>query len=312
MTVPAQPLLFVHAHPDDETLTAGLTMAHYVRAGHPVHVLTCTLGEEGEVIPPGLLHLDAAHEDALGPHRLAELRAAMETLGVTHEVLGEDAETGALSRYRDSGMAGTPSAANPLAFVNADLGEAADLVAGVVRRVGPAVVVTYDEQGGYGHPDHIQTHRVTCAALRALPEDERPPLYAVLTPASWAREDREWLAEHPPVGTGWSLPDPDGEYPPSVVADALVTHEVVDPALVPVQADALRHHVTQVTVADTGDVYALSNDIAARIPGREGFALLDPVTGRLATAGAHDEAAGGAGATTRHTGLLAGPLGGPR
>jgi N-acetyl-1-D-myo-inositol-2-amino-2-deoxy-alpha-D-glucopyranoside deacetylase len=307
VTVPPEPLLFVHAHPDDETLTAGLTMAHYVRAGHPVHVLTCTLGEEGEVIPPELLHLDAAHEDALGPHRRAELRAAMESLGVTHEVLGEDAGTGALSRYRDSGMAGTPSAANPVAFVNADLDEAADLVAEVVRRVRPAVVVTYDEQGGYRHPDHIQTHRVTCAALCTLPEAERPPVYAVLTPASWAREDREWLAEHPPVGTGWSLPDPDGEYPPSVVVDDLVTHVVVDPALVPVQADALRQHVTQVTVAETGDTYALSNDIAARIPGREGFALLDPATGRLATRRATNEVPRGTEATTRHTGLLGGP-----
>ena len=83
-------------------------------------------------------------------------------------MLGEDAAAGALSRYRDSGMAGTPSAANPDAFVNADLDEAAALVADVVRRVRPAVVVTYDEQGGYGHPDHIQTHRVTCAAV-ALP-----------------------------------------------------------------------------------------------------------------------------------------------
>nr|WP_202881405.1 N-acetyl-1-D-myo-inositol-2-amino-2-deoxy-alpha-D-glucopyranoside deacetylase [Pedococcus badiiscoriae] len=298
-------MLFVHAHPDDETLTTGLTMAHYLRAGHPVHVLTCTLGEEGEVIPPGLLHLDAAHDDTLGLHRRAELRAAMETLGATHEVLGEDAETGTPSRYRDSGMAGTTSAANPAAFVNADLDEAAELVARVVRRIRPAVVVTYDEQGGYGHPDHIQTHRVTCAALRGLPEDERPPLYAVLTPSSWAREDREWLADHPPVGTGWSLPDVDGEYPPSVVADRLVTHAVVDPALVPAQADALRKHATQVSVADSGDTYALSNDIAARLPGREGFALLDPVTGRLATA-AEDELGGGPAAAPRHSGLLGG------
>ena len=127
MTVPAEPLLFVHAHPDDETLTAGLTMAHHVRAGHPVHVLTCTLGEEGEVIPPELPHLDAAHDDALGalPPRRAPGRHGRRS-GVTHEVLGDDAGAGALSRYRDSGMAGTPSAANPAAFVNADLAEAAD------------------------------------------------------------------------------------------------------------------------------------------------------------------------------------------
>jgi N-acetyl-1-D-myo-inositol-2-amino-2-deoxy-alpha-D-glucopyranoside deacetylase len=305
VTLHAEPLLFVHAHPDDETLTAGLTMAHYVRAGHPVHVLTCTLGEEGEVIPPDLLHLDAAHEDVLGEHRREELRAAMDTLGVSHEVLGEDSASGSPSRYRDSGMAGTPSASNPAAFVNAELDEAAAMVADVVRRLRPAAVVTYDEQGGYGHPDHIQTHRVTCAAVLTLPEGERPPVYAVLTPASWAREDRTWLADHPPVGTGWTLPDPEGDYPPSVVADDLVTHEVVDPGLVPVQAAALRQHVTQVTVADSGDVYALSNDIAARLPGREGFALLDPATGRLATPEATTPGATGGGfATTRHTGLL--------
>jgi N-acetyl-1-D-myo-inositol-2-amino-2-deoxy-alpha-D-glucopyranoside deacetylase len=304
VTVHAEPLLFVHAHPDDETLTAGLTMAHYVRAGHPVHVLTCTLGEEGEVIPPELVHLDAAHDDVLGPYRREELRAAMDTLGVGHEVLGEDPATGSSSRYRDSGMAGTPSAGNPDAFVNCDVDEAAALVAEVVRRVRPAVVVTYDAQGGYGHPDHIQTHRVTCAAVSALPEAQRPPVYAVLTPATWAREDRLWLADHPPVGTGWSLPDPDGDYPPSVVADELVTHEVVDPGLVPVQAAALRQHLTQVTVAASGDTYALSNDVAARIPGREGFALLDPASGRLAAGPTTPGATERGTRTPRHAGLL--------
>ena len=298
MSAHPESLLFVHAHPDDETLTAGLTMARYVRAGHPVHVLTCTLGEEGEVIPPELQHLDAAHDDVLGAHRLGELRAAMAVLGVTHEVLGADPAAGALSRFRDSGMAGTPSAANPEAFANADVDEVAALVADVVRRVRPAAVVTYDEHGCYGHPDHIQTHRVTCAAIASLPPEERPDLYAVLLPESWARQDRVWLADHPPTDAGWALPDPDGDYPPSVVADDLVTHEVVCPELVPVQAAALREHVTQVTVAPSGDVYALSNDIAARIPGREGFARLDPATGRLAPVGA--EVSG------RHTGLLRG------
>jgi len=278
--VSPRPILFVHAHPDDETLTTGLTMAHLVRGGHPVHVLTCTLGEEGEVIPPELLHLDAAHDDALGPHRREELRAAMAVLGATHEVLGADEAAGVASRYRDSGMAGTPSAARASAFVNADPAEAAGLVGDVITRLAPLAVVTYDEHGGYRHPDHIQAHRVTCAAVASLPEEARPPLYAVLTPRSWARADRAWLADHVPADSGWTLPDLDGEYPPGVVDDALVTHEVVAPDLVPVQAAALAHHATQVTVR--GDTYALSNDIAARLPGREGFALLDPATGRLA------------------------------
>ena len=289
------PLLLVHAHPDDETLTTGLAMAHHVRAGRPVHVLTCTLGEEGEVIPPELVHLDAAHDDTLGRWRREELRAAMDVIGVAHEVLGEDPGAGVLSRYRDSGMAGTPSATNPAAFVNADLAEAASLVADVVQRLRPAAVVTYDQHGGYRHPDHIQTHRVTCAAVASLPASDRPPLYAVLTPASWAREDRAWLASHP-LPAGWEVPHVDGPYPPSVVEDDLVTHELVVPDLVPVQAEALRRHRTQVTVADDALSYALSNDIAARLSGREGFALLDPATGELAQ---------GAAVRPRHTSLIA-------
>ena len=274
-------LLLVHAHPDDETLTTGITMARHVRDGHRVHVLTCTLGEEGEVVPADLQHLDAQHDDALGPHRREELRGAMAALGVTHEVLGEDPAAGRLSVYRDSGMAGVDLAPRADTFVRADVDVAAAMVAAVLRRVRPVAVVTYDQHGGYLHPDHVQTHRVTCAAVASLPAEERPALYAVLTPASWARADREWLRAHPPA-EGWTLPDPEGEYPPSVVDDAVVTHEVVEPGLVEAQAAALRHHVTQVTVGEDGRTFALSNDIAARLSGREGFALLDPETGRPA------------------------------
>ena len=264
-----------------------------------MHVLTCTLGEEGEVIPPSCAHLDAAHDDALGPHRREELRAAMGSWASPTRCSGRTPRAGRLSRYRDSGMAGTPSAANPDAFVNADVDEAAALVADVVRRVRPAAVVTYDEQGGYGHPDHIQTHRVTCAAVVSLPESERPPLYAVLMPESWAREDRAWLAEHPPVGTGWALPDPDGDYPPSVVADDLVTHEVVDPGA---GARAGRGPApTRHAGHRGGDRRCLRTVQRHRRPdpGREGFALLDPTTGRLAPSGR-------AGERTRHTELLGG------
>lgn len=284
MTDHCNALLLVHAHPDDETLTTGLTMAHHVRTGHPVHLLTCTLGEEGEVIPAELAHLDAEHDDVLGPFRRVELRAAMASLGVSHEVLGEDLEVGRLSRYRDSGMAGPPRPPRPEAFVNADLHEAAALVREVIERVRPGAVVTYDRQGGYGHPDHIQTHRVTCAAVASLPPGQRPPLYAVLTPLSWAREDRAWLADHPAADERWTLPE--GDFPPSVVADELVTHAIADRSLVPAQARALAEHRTQVTVE--GEHYALSNDVAARLSGREGFALLDPLTGEL-VAGASDE-----------------------
>ena len=107
-------LLFVHAHPDDETLATGVAIAHHVASGDDVHVLTCTLGEEGEVIPPHLAHLEGADGDPLAPHRAEELRAAMEVLGVTHHLLGAEGGHG-VPTYRDSGMAGSPAAAHPRA-----------------------------------------------------------------------------------------------------------------------------------------------------------------------------------------------------
>ncbi len=299
-------LLFVHAHPDDETLATGLTMAAHLRRGHEVHVLTCTLGEEGEVIPPELADLAAARSDSLGPWRREELRRAMAVLGARHTVLGEDPRRGLGSRYRDSGMAGTPSAGRADAFVRADPAEAAGLVAAVVADVRPDVVVTYDRHGGYGHPDHIQTHRVTLAALRSIEAEQAaaPAAYCILTPLSWAVEDRLWLAAHvdrhasPQV----RLPDVGADYPPSVVADEVVTHEVVDPPSAALQVRALCEHRTQVSVYD--GYYALSNDVAARLPGREGFARVDPGSGDLVPAAAA-EGHQGAG-RGRHTDLAPG------
>jgi N-acetyl-1-D-myo-inositol-2-amino-2-deoxy-alpha-D-glucopyranoside deacetylase len=288
------PLLFVHAHPDDETLVTGIALAHYARLGHEVHVLTCTLGEEGEVIPAELAHLASDRDDSLGPWRREELRRAMAALGVHHRVLGEDPARGVLSRYRDSGMAGTPTAQDPRAFVRADPGEAAGLVADVIRETGAGVVVTYDEHGGYRHPDHVQTHRVTCAAVASLGPADRPELYAVVTPRSWAVADRAWLAENVPAASGWHVPGPGEPFPPSVVDDEAVSHEVIDPDALPLQAAALREHRTQVVV-DEG-FFALSNDIASRLADREGFARLDPATGGLVPA---------AGGGPRHTSLLA-------
>ena len=128
--------------------------------------------------------------------------------------------------------------------------------------------------------DSIQAHRVTCAALASMPAGERPLLYAVATPRTWAEEDRRWLAAHVSPELGWHIPGPGEPFPPSVVDDGVVTHEIVDPAALPAQAAALREHRTQVVVGE--GCYALSNDIAARLAGREGFALLDPHTGALA------------------------------
>lgn len=269
-------LLFVHAHPDDETLTCGIAMAHHVARGDEVHVLTCTLGEEGEVIPVELSHLEGHPEDALGPHRHRELREALARVGATMHVLGSTVER--LSRYRDSGMAGSEAATRPEAFVRADLPEAGRLVAEVMREVRPDVVVTYDPEGGYGHPDHIQTHRATRAALDLLDDTELPGrVLEIVTPRSWAREDRAWLRSHVSPDSGLTLLADDDPYPPSVVPDGRVTHVLEDLAARRVKNDALRAHATQVTVVSE-DVFTLSNLVAARTAPREAFTRVDPRT----------------------------------
>jgi len=295
--------LFIHAHPDDETLTTGVTMAASVAKGHEVHLLTCTLGEEGEIIPTELAHLGADRDDALGAWRREELRAAMSVLGVAHSVLGEDSERGVASRYRDSGMAGTPSEEHRDAFARADPVEAAAMVAAHIRAIRPDVVVTYDEHGGYAHPDHIQTHRMTMLALSTMAESggfAMPAVYCILTPRSWATQDRAWLHENVVVnddvassGSTCLVPDRDAPYPPSVVSDETVTHVVEEQALVEIQSRALAHHATQVSMAD--GYYTLSNHIAVRLSGREGFARFDLLRRELVAS---------APGVSRHTGLL--------
>lgn len=282
-------VVLVHAHPDDETLWTGVTTAHLVAQGADVHVVTCTLGEEGEVIPPDLRHLEG-DGPALAAHRRGELAGATRVLGVTAHLLGADGWVGESGsegsadpapRWRDSGMAGTPAADHPDAFASAG-GAAVDALAAVLREVGPDAVITYDPHGGYEHPDHVAVHRATLAAVASL--EEPPHVLLVVVPRSWAVEDRAWLTEHV-HRTDVVVPGRDDPYPPSVVADELVTHVVVDPAAARVQVSALREHPTQVTVHD--GYYALSNDIAARLAGREAFVLVDPRTG--APTGGPDE-----------------------
>ena len=101
---------------------------------------------------------------------------------------------------------------------------------GVIDELRPDVVVTYDATGGYGHPDHVRTHEATCHAVATAAE--APVLYAVLTPLSWAVEDRAWLAEHVPADPGWVVPGEGDPFPSQVVPDEVVTHTVVDPAVV--------------------------------------------------------------------------------
>jgi len=269
-------LLFVHAHPDDETLATGVALAHHVARGDDVHVLTCTLGEEGEVIPAPLAHLEGAAGDLLADHRRGELAAAMRSLGVVHHLLGatsgDDRPT-----YRDSGMAGSAAAEHPRAWAGADLDEAAAAVRAVIEQVCPDVVVTYDATGGYGHPDHVRTHDATVRAIAGM--TVRPALYVTLTPQSWVLEDREWLAEHVPQDRGLIVPGPHAPFATSVVPDAVVTHAVLDPSVVAAQSRALRCHETQVVVGDGW--YALSNHVVSRLAGREGYGRFDPLTAQL-------------------------------
>jgi N-acetyl-1-D-myo-inositol-2-amino-2-deoxy-alpha-D-glucopyranoside deacetylase len=155
----ARRLLLVHAHPDDEVIGTGATMAHYAAIGVHVTLVTCTLGEEGEIHVPALAGLAAAQADQLGGYRIAELARACKALGVAdHRFLG------GAGRYRDSGMMGLPTNDHPRSFWQADVEEATAYLLDVMREVRPQVVITYDGNGFYGHPDHIQAHRV---AMRA-------------------------------------------------------------------------------------------------------------------------------------------------
>ncbi|MET9496435.1 N-acetyl-1-D-myo-inositol-2-amino-2-deoxy-alpha-D-glucopyranoside deacetylase [Streptomyces sp. NPDC006552] len=265
--LPPRRLLLVHAHPDDESINNGATMAAYAADGVHVALVTCTLGEEGEVIPDELAHLAPDREDLLGPHRIGELAAAMKELGVTdHRFLGGP------GRYRDSGMMGAEQNERPGSFWSADLDEAAAHLVAVVRELRPQVLVTYDPDGGYGHPDHIQTHRVAMRAadLAAEPAFRRDlgdphtirKIYWNRVPRTVAEERFCALAavlDRTPFATAAALTDV-----PGVVDDARVTAEIDGRAHADRKAAAMAAHATQVAVADLdGDgVFALSNGLA--------------------------------------------------
>ncbi|WP_448614004.1 N-acetyl-1-D-myo-inositol-2-amino-2-deoxy-alpha-D-glucopyranoside deacetylase [Modestobacter sp. URMC 112] len=268
-------LLLVHAHPDDETINNGATMARYVAEGAQVTLLTCTLGEEGEVLVPELAQLAADQADQLGGYRIGELADAMAALGVTDWRF-----LGGAGRYRDSGMMGTPANDAPRAFWNADLDEAVDAAVAVVREVRPQVVVTYDEQGGYGHPDHIQAHRVTMRAVeRAADPAHRPDLgaawdvakvYWCCTPRSVLRRGIEAMAALGEASPFEGLGDVDEL--PFAVDDDLVTAAVDGTAHAGQKDAAMRAHPTQITV--DGPFFALSNNLGLEVLGVEYYRLV--------------------------------------
>ena len=267
-------ILFVHAHPDDETIGNGATMAKYAADGVHVTLVTCTLGEEGEIILDDHAHHAADQNDTLGQHRAIELANAMAELGVAdHRQLGEP------GKYRDSGMMGTADNDDPTCFWRADLLAAtADLVA-VIREVRPQVLVTYDDFGGYGHPDHIQAHRVAMygAVLAAAPS-YRPDLgeawdvakiYWNAFPKSFMRMGIEALRAAGET-TGFAAMDPDDL--PMAIDDALVTTVVHAEEFFDQKMDAMRAHATQISVED--GFFALSNNLGSRALGVEFYRLV--------------------------------------
>jgi N-acetyl-1-D-myo-inositol-2-amino-2-deoxy-alpha-D-glucopyranoside deacetylase len=278
-------MVLVHAHPDDETIGNGVTMARYAAEGALVTLVTCTLGEEGEVLVPELEHLAANRDDALGWHRVGELAAAMEALGVTdHRFLGGP------GRYRDSGMMGEPSNERPQCFWQADLDEAAGLLVDVLREVRPQVVLTYDENGGYGHPDHIQAHRVAMRGveLAADPTYRRPPadgsdpnespapwqvqkVYWGAIPESEIRESIRRLREAGDLTTFEDM-DIDGETPSFVVPDEQISTTIDGTAFVEAKLAAMRAHATQISV--DGPFFALSNNLGQQVWATEHYRLV--------------------------------------
>ncbi|WP_217141194.1 N-acetyl-1-D-myo-inositol-2-amino-2-deoxy-alpha-D-glucopyranoside deacetylase [Streptomyces sp. AC627_RSS907] len=252
--LPARRLLLVHAHPDDESINNGVTMARYAAEGAHVTLVTCTLGERGEVIPPEFAHLSGA---ALGGHRRGELAAAMSALGVDDFRL-----LGGPGRFADSGMMGLPDNDDPGCLWQADVDRAAALLVEVIREVRPQVLVTYDPDGGYGHPDHIQAHRIAMRAAELAAEAGCPiaKVYWNRVPRTAAEDAFARLRDDLP---GLPFEEAAGvQDVPGVVDDERITTEIRGEGTpyAAAKAAAMRAHATQITVAEP--YFVLSNDLA--------------------------------------------------
>jgi N-acetyl-1-D-myo-inositol-2-amino-2-deoxy-alpha-D-glucopyranoside deacetylase len=267
-------LLFVHAHPDDETLTTGGTIAHYAALGADVHVVTCTLGEEGEVIGDRFAQLAVDHADQLGGYRISELAKALSALGI-----GAPQFLGGPGHWRDSGMDGSPGR-NHRRFIDADMDEAVGELVAIIEELRPHVVVTYDPDGGYGHPDHKQAHRVTTAAVAAAAKDgwAVPKFYWTVMGSTAMRAGLQGMGDLPEHWIRIDIGDVPFGY-----ADDRIDAAVDVTAQLPAKVAAMRAHATQVTVAADGGAFALSNNLALPLLGEEHYVLV------AGTAGERDE-----------------------
>jgi N-acetyl-1-D-myo-inositol-2-amino-2-deoxy-alpha-D-glucopyranoside deacetylase len=267
----ARRILFVHAHPDDETVSTGATMARYAAEGAHVTLVTCTLGEEGLVYVPELAGIAAAEGDQLGGYRLVELERACQALGVDdHRILG------GAGRYRDSGMMGLDTNQHPRSFWSADLEAAAAHLLDVLREVRPQIVVTYDPNGGYGHPDHIQAHRVAMRAAELAAAEGCGPrrVYWSAVPRSVMAAGIEAFANsgNNPFEGITSVDDI-----PFVVPDEQIAAAVDAVAYVPAKQAAVAAHATQIpadswlnTLATSFGGEALGREYYTLAPGWEG------------------------------------------
>jgi N-acetyl-1-D-myo-inositol-2-amino-2-deoxy-alpha-D-glucopyranoside deacetylase len=267
MIASTQPrLLLVHAHPDDESINNGATMAAYVARGAQVTLVTCTRGEEGEILLPELAHLASDKEDGLGAHREIELAAAMKELGVSDfRFLGAPER-----KWRDSGMIGTPQNERPDVFWNSDLDEAARYLERVIHEIKPHVLITYDENGGYGHPDHIKAHRVAMRASELARTNgwDIKKIYWNTIPVSVIEEGIEAMK-----GTGVDFFGVEkAEDFPFAAPDHLVTTVFNGDDYVEQKMAAMRAHPTQIAV--DGPFFALSNNLGSRVWGREFYRLV--------------------------------------
>jgi len=259
-------LLLVHAHPDDETINNGVTMAKYVAEGSLVTLVTCTRGEEGEVLVPELAHLASAYDDKLGEHRETELRDAMRELGVTDfRFLGAP-----MKQWRDSGMMGSDPNNRSDNFWNADLDEAAESLVEIILETKPHVLVTYDEIGGYGHPDHIQAHRVAMRGAELARERgwEIQKIYWNTIPRSIIEQGIEAMKD---TGNQFFGVDKADDFP-FAQPDELVTTVINGEDFVEKKMAAMRAHPTQIAV--DGPFFALSDNLGFKVWGLEFYRLV--------------------------------------
>jgi N-acetyl-1-D-myo-inositol-2-amino-2-deoxy-alpha-D-glucopyranoside deacetylase len=277
--MPSEPprLLFVHAHPDDESINNGATISYYATRGAEVYVVTCTLGEEGEVIGDHWAQLTVDHADQLGGYRIGELTAALHLLGI-----GEPIFLGGAGRWRDSGMAGTQSVSRTQPFVDSGE-EAVTALVDIIRTLRPHVVVTYDPNGGYGHPDHIRAHEVTTAAVTAAGADAASGRAWAVPKFYWTVNARSAFAAAAATLTADDLL-PDWELPSAGIdglgfGDDRITTRVDATDALPAKVDALHAHATQVVVGPTRRACALTNNLALPILGHEHYILVSGESG---------------------------------